>query len=259
MNILRTYKPHECDLITGDPLDWERCRSCGGTGRSRDPRYWGTMPGSIACPGPCSGYCSLEAAALAELTSEPMSCAERVWDGPYKMSCGYLIVNGKCVRHGATTNVTRGDLDPRCEGCAHPMSEGTWVDDPSRTRVESEAELQASYLANAERILREGREPSALDYVHFSSCDEKCDHGGRGRCGTLIGWELRESRPEDHDFAKWKWQASWRQVAVRRGVVGAKGLGKRFDLSNALHVRPFDLSPENVGLYCTRCWYEMMR
>lgn len=28
------------------------------------------------------------------------ACAEPVWDGPYKMTCGHLIVRGKCVRHG---------------------------------------------------------------------------------------------------------------------------------------------------------------
>jgi hypothetical protein len=33
-----------------DPLaDDERCEKCGGSGRYRDPRYWGTMPGSSRC------------------------------------------------------------------------------------------------------------------------------------------------------------------------------------------------------------------
>jgi hypothetical protein len=29
------------------------------------------------------------------------ACAVEVWDGPYKMKCAYMIVNGRCVRHGA--------------------------------------------------------------------------------------------------------------------------------------------------------------
>lgn len=31
---------------------------------------------------------------------EPESCAEPVWDGPYKMSCGRQLAGGKCGRHG---------------------------------------------------------------------------------------------------------------------------------------------------------------
>lgn len=31
---------------------------------------------------------------------EPESCAEPVWDGPYRMSCGRQLVDGKCGRHG---------------------------------------------------------------------------------------------------------------------------------------------------------------
>ena len=29
-----------------------------------------------------------------------LACAEYVWDGPYRMKCGYRIINGRCVRHG---------------------------------------------------------------------------------------------------------------------------------------------------------------
>ncbi len=28
-------------------------------------------------------------------------CPVIVWDGPYRMKCGHIIVNGKCVRHGS--------------------------------------------------------------------------------------------------------------------------------------------------------------
>lgn len=43
------------------------------------------------------------------------SCAERVWDGPYQMTCGHLIVNDQCVRHGADglrQPVVRAKVDP---------------------------------------------------------------------------------------------------------------------------------------------------
>ena len=30
----------------------------------------------------------------------PAACAEPVWDGPYKMTCGLTLVDGKCGRHG---------------------------------------------------------------------------------------------------------------------------------------------------------------
>jgi hypothetical protein len=28
------------------------------------------------------------------------ACHEPVWDGPYKMVCGRLLVDGRCSRHG---------------------------------------------------------------------------------------------------------------------------------------------------------------
>ncbi|QAY16111.1 hypothetical protein SEA_ELESAR_60 [Arthrobacter phage Elesar] len=30
-----------------------------------------------------------------------LACGETVWDGPYKMTCGYLVIHGRCVRHGS--------------------------------------------------------------------------------------------------------------------------------------------------------------
>lgn len=36
------------------------------------------------------------------------TCAEPVWDGPYKMPCGRLIIEGECARHGMLKASTRG-------------------------------------------------------------------------------------------------------------------------------------------------------
>ncbi len=36
--------------VPGEPSEQEPCPDCEGTGRYRDVRYWGTMPGSSQCP-----------------------------------------------------------------------------------------------------------------------------------------------------------------------------------------------------------------
>jgi hypothetical protein len=37
---------------------------------------------------------------------EPESpCREPVWDGPYQMTCGRLLVDGECGRHGQKRQV----------------------------------------------------------------------------------------------------------------------------------------------------------
>jgi hypothetical protein len=30
---------------------------------------------------------------------ERKSCDAVVWDGPYRMRCGYMLVNDQCIRH----------------------------------------------------------------------------------------------------------------------------------------------------------------
>jgi hypothetical protein len=46
------------------------------------------------------------------VNEEPQrACAEIVWDGPYKMTCSYMIVNGRCVRHG--TGGLTYEVEPR--------------------------------------------------------------------------------------------------------------------------------------------------
>lgn len=37
----------------------------------------------------------------AEIEQGPRpSCAQPVWDGPYRMRCGRLLADGRCTRHG---------------------------------------------------------------------------------------------------------------------------------------------------------------
>lgn len=85
MSVLRVYDPGECDE-RGVPLDWKRCRACGGRGHGPRADPWTC---SI-----CSGHGSLRAAALVEADRSPS-----------------LPDGGKLTR---------------CSGCGHPASEGTW-------------------------------------------------------------------------------------------------------------------------------------
>lgn len=41
------------------------------------------------------------------------TCTATVWDGPYRMTCGLLIVNGRCRVHGERTNHISGDASDR--------------------------------------------------------------------------------------------------------------------------------------------------
>jgi len=38
--------------------------------------------------------------AVSEKRGTPESCGVTIWDDGYRMRCGYVIVNGLCVRHG---------------------------------------------------------------------------------------------------------------------------------------------------------------
>jgi hypothetical protein len=114
----------------------------------------------------------------------------------------------------------------RCECCGHPLCrDEVWHDRrraPRDPRTIIDGELRSRYLAAAERVLREGREPAELvEYVHYSPCDEGCRHGGpvRARHPHEQAWEHwgREltlpSLPATYAHAEV--QASWRPVATR--------------------------------------------
>jgi hypothetical protein len=208
MSVLRVYTPAECDA-DGVPLDWEQCRECDGVGWFPEEDAGGNQ-WRETCP-VCEGHGSLKRAALDH------------W------------------RHSVTIPVPyEGDppitipREVRCEGCGHPMSDGTW--EGRRPPIEAGYDAEG-FARNA---LRRGDEPdfSPLGYgVHYSACDEGCGHGGPvlrfnayGRDGAASYDELPPIR--DGFFA------SWRQVDVRR-------------LS-----WPCDLRPEMLAMLCTRCYAE---
>lgn len=116
------------------------------------------------------------------------------------------------------------------------MSDGTWEDLPDP----ADPETWPATLREALVYERQGLG------VHYSACDELCEHGGpwRARCGnTAEGeWDTRipvgaGARPGQvmgpgvHEV-----EASWRPVDVRT-------------LS-----WPHDLRPEQLALLCLRCW-----
>lgn len=216
--VLRVYDPAECDE-RGVPLDWDRCRTCGGSGRFRDPRYWGTMPGSTACEH-CEGRGSLKAAAL----------------------YGYL-------RH--FDGYDKPELPIRCEGedCGHPMSDGTWSGSPPPEIVPATPDY---FWGN---VARDGF--TFTPYVHYSPCDEGCTHGYVSEENTGLRWVYADppigvahepilaAAFEDDTLglratirAKGAIEASWRPVEVRT-------LGWAHDLR-----------PEKLAVLCLRCWGE---
>lgn len=221
--VLRVYDPSACDPSTGVPLDWEKCRTCDGTGSSR-AREFGRIqtpdgpvflmppdgPAALNEPCPtCAGHGSLKEAALRHFER-----LEGERDGPRLPS-----------------------LQIRCEHCRHPMSAGTWED-----RGHHRHDLVAGL---ALQLLRDGREPASLwepisypHAVHWSACDEHCTHSGHGRWADFEGEIGDAFAPFANagDAAGSGWEASWRQVDVRT-------LGW-----------PHDLRPEKLAVLCMRCW-----
>lgn len=220
MNILRIYDPPECDAA-GVPLDWERCRKCDG-GRIK------FGPGDVPCDH-CDGYRSLKAAALAVMGYRSAT----------KAISPYVMTRGEWQR-GATSIFTGhkmidfGPLPIRCEDCWHPMSDGTWEGDwGDEITLKSLLSLPfdgGGFHGTAER---KGR-------IHFSRCDERCEHGAPARFGRGDSeWESvldQNTSPAILTAAKWMVEASWRAVDVRT-------LGWQHDLR-----------PEKLAVLCLRCW-----
>lgn len=141
--ILRQYDPIlECDAL-GVPLNWDRCRSCNGTGRAV-PRAAAraTDAGEKPC-GVCRSFGCLQAAALAAFSQ------------------GIEPAAGALPRAPAIT---------RCEECQHPSGPGIWT--PPPPSATSDATIGAA-LAE----LQAGREPTRR-VVHLSRCDVACVHQG---------------------------------------------------------------------------------
>jgi hypothetical protein len=229
--VLRVYDPAECDAA-GVPLDWERCRPCGGRGSA--PFFTNAETMSIEqrpCP-TCGGHGSLRAAALAFRAALARETRDHPDDHPNLL----LRSADALARGGAPTEV-------RCEGCGHPMSDGTWGDRGNgEPLLPHEAAAQIEYALGE---LRAGDEPDMWERLtHWSPCDERCRHGGpvaeRGDDGFGVLVESDVDFLGGHPLAatSLKVWSSWRQVDVRT-------LGWAHDLR-----------PENLTVLCLRCFAE---
>lgn len=229
-SVLRVYDPAECDEH-GVPLDWEKCRTCDG---GLLPYVgWTTVP--VSCD-VCGGHGSLKAAALA-------------W---FARTCphGHKLVGINRDHHAKYDPCDRvSEAVCRCEGCGHPMSEGTWEGEHPHPRPD----LLVGFALTE---LREGREPRTEVFDppgtfaggnhHFSPCDEGCRHGGpwryRGEFVAGVGADWIDPHgavqldPQVALARGFEVEASWRQVDVRT-------LGW-----------PHDLRPEKLAVLCLRCW-----
>jgi hypothetical protein len=196
--------PAECDE-RGVPLDWERCRQCAvdSTG------------GTVSCP-ICAGHGSLKAAALAAVLAE-------------RRVTPMLNIDNAC-----------------CEDCGHPMSDGTWEGTHPRLDVLmafAATELRDGFEPRTELFTR-GADPElpGPSVIHYSSCDEGCEHGEPGRAsanlnlrGETVGRVLAKAAGYGIKPLP-TFQASWRAVDVRT-------LGW-----------PHDLRTENLAVLCLRCF-----
>lgn len=110
------------------------------------------------------------------------------------------------------------------------MSDGTW---DGHDWFERSDEKMALYAALA---LADGVEPD-LDRVHWSPCDEGCNHGGPGREMLRdCDWWSPTDDVGPPQPGKVIVEASWRSVDVRT-------LGW-----------PMDLRPEKLSVLCLRCF-----
>lgn len=227
--ILRIYDPVECDA-NGVPLDYERCRACCGVG----------MVFERTCD-VCDGHGSLKAAALAYLTT---TCGAR--EESVGAVCNRRPHDDRWhgeIRDGETwAGWGGGEPNPqrqepaRCDGCGHPMNEGTW----------EHGHLWQHAFDGPLRWLRgefsDDAEPPGPS-VHWSPCDEGCRHGGPMRVGDPPSPydPYADTLTAGRAVAAWprrRAEASWRPVDVRP-------LGW-----------PHDLRPERLAVLCLRCLAE---
>lgn len=266
--VLRVYDPTECDE-RGVPLDWERCRACAGTGCARarefgridtgDGPVYLTPPdaaAALADPcGTCGGHGSLKAAVLAGLEERlrrdwrerrfrEREARGETFDGD-ALPGDKVAALDQIQSHAVAMNRHRSEDDAafviRCEGCWHPMGEGTWDGVPERYP----ASQLAVILDGALTDLCDGFEPaSTTTAVYFSPCDEECQHDGPVRAWTDLDkrWRQIADPATVADFRGWgAVEAAWRQVDVRT-------LGW-----------PHDLRPEKLAVLCLRCWADRQK
>lgn len=249
---LRVYDPAECDEH-GVPLDWERCRACGGVGRAdlrngaERPEWVALVLPEVGAPvngycGTCEGHGSLKAAAL-----------YRKFD--------HQIIRANNTRPRGTPMVDRSVAPRRCEGCGHPMSDGTWEGFWRPSEQATEWALVALHDGREPRIGGFRSDPADIGgardvpvMTHWSPCDQGCRHAGPARNWSVEHAEAGETWVDPPPgFAKrgamttadvlagfvrgtTEVQASWRQVDVRT-------LGW-----------PHDLRPEKLAMLCLRCF-----
>lgn len=234
MSVLRVYDPSEC-YSTGLPMDWKRCRNCAGRGVIAEvSRVAGERGRRVTCE-ICGGHGSLKAAALAERTRE---------------RDGVTVADMPIGPEPYRARVFAERHPVRCEGCGHPMSDGTWESDQPYFGASASLDMAAE-------LLRDGVDPSTWgdgNCIHWSPCDEGCRHlanvgdvrtrGDDHSPGYPHGWAAL-TRAADADVTlgqmveAWpgkEFEASWREV-------GARTLSW-----------PHDLRPEKLAVLCLRCW-----
>ena len=248
--VLRFYKMAECDEH-GVPLDWDRCRACGGTG-------WRGGAESLVTTGEGAVVGHMVPADAAEPTDADV-CGTCKGHGSLKAAALVFRLRDRYEPIRPVSSVAEGEYPPlreraRCEGCGHPMNDGTWDGVPERYPA---AQL-AAILDGALTDLCDGFEPAATTTaVHFSPCDEGCRHGGPVRCaGRRLHLLVERLEPE-----------GWTYVETTRFPAGAMAKAVGWDTGGRVEaswrqvdVRPLDwphdLRPESVAVLCLRCWAE---
>lgn len=263
MSVLRVYLPGECDSEAGVPLDWECCDKCEGRGRQVIPGH--LLAGedrSRVCPS-CDGHGSLKAAALSGRGT--WADAEHLYPGDV-VGLRRLAVE-QFHRYGAVLDEEKYGVGAtfavniethRCEGCGHPMSEGTWEPElPEHSNTlgftVTGGELASLAFEMAEHRLRRG-ESLRAEPTLYSPCDEGCRHSGALRFHPTDG------------------SAPWVSDVVRNpfvmpdgGTETAGDVAGRTDGLVEASWRPVDvrclswahdLRPEMLAVLCLRCFVE---
>ncbi len=251
----------DCDEH-GVPLDWRQCRECDGAGGERLVLADMTKR---PCP-TCAGHGSLRARALAE--HEP-----RLRDGWRDLLWQERNARGETF---SETKIPTGDriaaLDHieahmrdsnrwyeeaeasfvhRCEGCWHPMAEGSWEGPAAELLDGAHHEpdrIIAEVLAARARWLSGGDLGVTYNLTHYSPCDDRCRHAGRGRwggppqlwayadLGANAEGEVAYSVLDDRIDHGHPVEAAWRPVDIRP-----------LDWAH-------DLRPQSLRLLCLHCW-----
>ncbi len=137
---------------------------------------------------------------------------------------------------GRTRIWSTADHSPRCEGCGHPQSYGTFPEGIHPTSHEF-------FLHCALMFFRSGLEPNGVmgtSVPHYSPCDSECRHGDTGR--YFIDGKWKETTDMPIVIPKnATYEADWRSVDVRT-------LGW-----------PHDLRPHKLAMLCLRCYAETAR